>query len=329
MRFRLRHRAPAAPGLALLGILALARGAGAATQHFGANLSQSRWQFIRSDSECVLTHQIPRYGRAMFWQTREHPLRFALYVEQPPISDGYATLRSVPPEWMHGAGTRELGKITIQGGSSPVVWGRERALRLYYELENGRFPHFRYRDWADGQDEVDVTLSAVRFRDVAPAFRICTASLQDPTQGQTLPVVMLEGDDPHGALAQQTVIHFATDSDQLSPAARRSLTRLGASLLGDRRSRGLSLEGHADRRGTDRYNDALSQRRARVVKDYLSSVLGIPAQRIRMRHFGEHRPLDPADNESAWARNRRVSIAWELPDPTAGPITQARRPGDH
>jgi peptidoglycan-associated lipoprotein len=141
-------------------------------------------------------------------------------------------------------------------------------------------------------------------------------------------MVILEGDAPHGGPAQQTVIHFATDSDRLSQKAGRSLTRLGASFLEDRRSRGLSLEGHADRRGTDRYNDALSQRRAQAVKDYLRA-LGIPARKIRMRHFGEHRPLDPADNEPAWARNRRVSIAREHPEPAAGTLTQARHQGDH
>ncbi len=328
MECRLRHGPCAAPGLALLATLTVASGADAATQHFGASLSQSRWQFTRSDHECVLIHEIPRWGRAVFWQTRTHPLRFALHVAQPPVRDGYATLSSVPPGWMHEAATRELGKIPIQSGHTPVLWGRERALRLYYELENGRFPHFHYHDWADGRDQVEVVLSAVRFRDVAPAFRVCAASLQDLSRGQGLPMVMLQGVAHQEGKAQQTVIHFATDSDRLSQEARRTLTRLGAAFLEDGRARGLLLEGHADRRGTERYNDALSRRRAQAVKDYLLG-LGIPDERVHMRHFGERRPQDPADNELAWARNRRVSITREGPEPAARSLTQTRGQANH
>jgi peptidoglycan-associated lipoprotein len=56
------------------------------------------------------------------------------------------------------------------------------------------------------------------------------------------------------------------------------------------------------------YNLALGEHRARVVKDYLVS-LGVAASRLQTVSFGKERPLDPANNEAAWAKNRRAHFA--------------------
>jgi peptidoglycan-associated lipoprotein len=53
------------------------------------------------------------------------------------------------------------------------------------------------------------------------------------------------------------------------------------------------------------YNLALGQRRANSAKNYLIS-LGIPEKRISFISYGKERPLDPAHNEEAWAKNRRA-----------------------
>jgi peptidoglycan-associated lipoprotein len=67
------------------------------------------------------------------------------------------------------------------------------------------------------------------------------------------------------------------------------------------------LEGHCDERGTAEYNLALGQKRAEGVKSFLEG-LGISSQRMIPISYGEERPLDPAHNEAAWAKNRRVDI---------------------
>jgi peptidoglycan-associated lipoprotein len=67
------------------------------------------------------------------------------------------------------------------------------------------------------------------------------------------------------------------------------------------------LEGHCDERGTTEYNLALGQKRADSAKTFLEG-LGVPGQRIATISYGEERPLDPAHNEAAWAKNRRVDI---------------------
>ena len=69
----------------------------------------------------------------------------------------------------------------------------------------------------------------------------------------------------------------------------------------------ITLQGHADDRGTEEYNLQLSQRRAASVKKYLVD-LGVPANQLKTVGYGENRPADNAANEEAWAANRRVEF---------------------
>ena len=69
----------------------------------------------------------------------------------------------------------------------------------------------------------------------------------------------------------------------------------------------IQIEGHCDERGTVEYNLALGERRANSTKRYLVS-LGITSDRISTISFGKERPLDPGQNEEAWAKNRRAHI---------------------
>ena len=66
----------------------------------------------------------------------------------------------------------------------------------------------------------------------------------------------------------------------------------------------VTIEGHADERGTREYNLALGARRANAVKEYLVS-LGVSAARLDTISYGKERPIDPESNEAAWAKNRR------------------------
>lgn len=64
------------------------------------------------------------------------------------------------------------------------------------------------------------------------------------------------------------------------------------------------IEGHCDERGTEEYNLALGERRAKAVHDYLVS-LGIDSGRMETISYGKSQPLDPGSSEEAWAKNRR------------------------
>ncbi|MFL5536336.1 MAG: OmpA family protein, partial [Gemmatimonadales bacterium] len=110
--------------------------------------------------------------------------------------------------------------------------------------------------------------------------------------------------EQRAALEQR--IFFAFDQSDLSAAARELLTAK-AEILRQVPSLSLRIEGHADERGSDEYNLALSSRRAAVAVRFLVSA-GISAGRLGAAGYGEEQPLDPSDNESAWARNRRAEF---------------------
>ena len=67
----------------------------------------------------------------------------------------------------------------------------------------------------------------------------------------------------------------------------------------------LSIEGHCDERGTNEYNLALGDRRAKAVKDYLVS-LGVMSSRIETISYGEEKPVCTEQSEECWAKNRRA-----------------------
>ena len=67
----------------------------------------------------------------------------------------------------------------------------------------------------------------------------------------------------------------------------------------------VTVEGHADERGTRDYNLALGERRANAAKTYLTS-LGVDPSRIRTVSYGKERPQALGSNEQAWAQNRRA-----------------------
>ena len=66
----------------------------------------------------------------------------------------------------------------------------------------------------------------------------------------------------------------------------------------------LTIEGHADERGTREYNLALGDRRANSVRDYLIA-LGIDPNRLTTISYGKERPSVLGSNEDSWAQNRR------------------------
>ncbi|MFP4167628.1 MAG: peptidoglycan-associated lipoprotein Pal [Desulfonatronovibrionaceae bacterium] len=98
-------------------------------------------------------------------------------------------------------------------------------------------------------------------------------------------------------------IHFAFDSYELSSEAREILQEK-AELLKKYSELEMVIEGYCDERGTEEYNLALGEKRARAAYEFLV-LLGVDSERIQIVSYGEEYPVDPGHNEEAWAKNRR------------------------
>ena len=102
-------------------------------------------------------------------------------------------------------------------------------------------------------------------------------------------------------------ISFAYDKYELSDDGKKTAKILSDMLAKNKKVR-VTVEGHCDERGTNEYNLALGDRRAKIVKDYLI-VLGVAANRIEMISYGEEKPLCTENNEQCWSKNRRAHFA--------------------
>ena len=98
-------------------------------------------------------------------------------------------------------------------------------------------------------------------------------------------------------------ISFNVDSAQLSEESRGSLVR-NSELIQIIGNSNIRVEGNCDERGSDEYNLALGDKRARQAVQYLVS-LGIPTNRLTSVSYGKEKPVDPGHDETSWAKNRR------------------------
>lgn len=115
-----------------------------------------------------------------------------------------------------------------------------------------------------------------------------------------------ETSKPAVAEAALQKIYFDFDSYLLSQAARDILYRNAEWLLKNPSVKA-QIEGHCDERGSDEYNLALGESRAKSALNYLK-VLGVPAERLSVISYGKEKPAEPGHDEAAWAKNRRAEF---------------------
>lgn len=128
-------------------------------------------------------------------------------------------------------------------------------------------------------------------------------ALRERTAGSDVQVIR-RGDDL--VLNLPSGITFAYDSATVQPQFQKTLDQV-AQTLGEYNQTYVDVYGHTDSIGSDAYNQALSERRATSVADYLASH-GVQAARIATRGYGKTQPIASNDTEEGRAANRRVEI---------------------
>jgi len=99
-------------------------------------------------------------------------------------------------------------------------------------------------------------------------------------------------------------IHFDFDKYDIRTAAKPILQKIASHLLKNP-SLHILIEGHCDERGTNEYNLALGDRRAKATRDYLVA-LGVSSRRIEIISYGEEKPFCTEKAEECWLKNRRA-----------------------
>jgi len=154
-----------------------------------------------------------------------------------------------------------------------------------------------YQDEQDGQDAatqgigVDGTYSGVEAKGIGDAKGYPGGAF----------------DDPRNPLSKSTV-YFLYDSTDLKPEYE-PIVEAHAKYLASHPFARVTLEGHADERGSREYNIALGEQRANVVARKIG-LQGVSNRQIRTVSYGEEKPVARGHNETAWQLNRRVQIVY-------------------
>ena len=151
-----------------------------------------------------------------------------------------------------------------------------------------------------GDDTISSTGGAVA--DTADTSGTGGTAASSETEGSPL-------DDPASSLATRT-IYFEFDSSEV-PESGLAAIEAHSRYLSEHSGALITLEGHADERGSREYNIALGERRAHTVRQ-LMTLLGATNPQIRTISYGEERPAATGHEESAWQMNRRVEIIYRV-----------------
>ena len=114
--------------------------------------------------------------------------------------------------------------------------------------------------------------------------------------------------DNSESLLSKRVIYFDFDKSEVR-AEYRGIVAAHAAYVSAHGSARVTLEGHADERGTREYNLGLGERRSNAVSGLLSAA-GARGGQLDSVSYGEERPVCRVSDESCWGQNRRVEIVY-------------------
>lgn len=136
---------------------------------------------------------------------------------------------------------------------------------------------------------------------------IGTADLNDPNKQGVRPSGMnFDNWTPDAARFAAETVKFDFDKSNIKPSELPKI-RAVFDAMKSMPGKAVKVEGNTDNRGTEEYNRALGERRALSVREELVK-MGLNPEMVPTISYGEDKPADPANNDAAWARNRRADF---------------------
>jgi len=134
-------------------------------------------------------------------------------------------------------------------------------------------------------------------------------------------IAAIKADEQRMVITLSGSVLFETDKAVLLPIARTHLDTVAEALRAQDEEKKITIMGFTDSRGSDSYNEQLSQDRAKSVMDYLAT-RGIGSERMEALGKGESEPVASNDSPEGRANNRRVEIVVESPDSASAGLTR-------
>jgi len=270
--------------------LTLLTSEGLEAKTFGAKLDKSQWYLSASIFECSLVHEIPYYGKGIFYHEAGEELKFMTSTVKNPMKPGKAALVIEASSWKPGNIIDDLGYVDVIDSTKPIVVNKKKATAMMSGLLAGMAPTFTRKAWFS-DDSIRLYLNSIHFRSVYDGYLECIAGL--------LPVNFKQ--------VERTRVHFQTDKANLTKDDKKSLDRVVLYVSADSSVTAIYIDGHTDNTGRRIYNRRLSKARAEAVRDYLVRK-GLPAEAIRTRYHGERYPAVKNTNTKNKSKNRRTTV---------------------
>jgi len=263
----------------------------ASAVRYESEVIDSEWLVRLSIFECQLSHGIPQYGNAVFFQKAGEQQKFFLQAHTPRLKSGQALLRSEKPAWKKSGQARELGYIPVNQGNTPILLDTQMSQRVLTELHQGMEVIITRRPWYGGESSIEVGISAVNFRAAYDKYLSCLSSL--------LPVNFEQ--------IERSSIYFGSSKEALLPSEMAKIDNIGLYYQADKSITAFYVDGHTDSQGARQDNFELSRERAEMVTKFLVA-RGVPPEIIVTRWHGERYPVASNQTRAGRAQNRRVTI---------------------
>lgn len=266
-----------------------------------APMDKSQWYISASIFECSIVHDIPLYGKGIFYHEAGEPLRFYTTALRNPMKPGQAALVVEASDWRPGAQIQDLGFVDVIESDQPIHVEAARSMSMMQGLLEGMFPTFT-RQAVYKEESIRVRLNSINFASVYNAYLECVSGL--------LPVNFRQ--------VERTRVHFAVDKSIMTKDDKTALDNLILYVKADSTVSAIYVDGHTDSSGRRIYNRRLSKDRAEVVTAYLIKH-GIAPDIIQTRYHGESYPVIDNKTKSNKAKNRRSTVRLIRGDPALLP----------
>ncbi|KZY45234.1 MULTISPECIES: OmpA family protein [unclassified Oleiphilus] len=274
----------------MLGVVIACLSSLAHAKTYSAELDQSQWYLSSSIFECSLVHDIPYYGKGVFYHEAGENLRFYTMTNNNPMKPGKAALVVEASSWKPGKVIQDLGYVDVVDSDQPLSVPRAKATNMMQGLLEGMTPTFTRKAWYS-DDSIRVRINSVNFKSIYNGYLDCIAGL--------LPVNFRQ--------VEKTRVHFESDKSDLTERDIKSLDLVVLYVLNDSSVTAIYVDGHTDSTGRRIYNRRLSKARAQAVRDYLINN-GLEADIIRTRYHGERYPVAKNNTKKNKKLNRRSTV---------------------
>jgi len=273
----------------MLSILAPVSLAGPVTLYYTSPMGEENWRMTGNRLRCGLSLTVPNYGIAYFEQYAAKPAHFILTNWQQVAKQRSAVVFAKPPVWKPGKQVYLITKTSVNPGEYAIYLSREPAIKLLNYLYEGYQTSFQYL--SEQGFPVSVSLSPIHFQEVYSRYQRCLGNL--------LPFDFTS--------VRISTLFFESDSFEISDTAKQQLQKVAQYCLADHLVKKVKIAGYTDNTGRKSYNNAISEARAKAVKEYLIS-LGIHETRLSVTWYGVKNPTAPNDTEAGKKVNRRVVV---------------------